>query len=259
MTTAAEVISALRLRWPDGEYVTLTEAPEDSMRAGRKIDMLAVACWASRNFAVDAVEVKVSMSDWTRELQNSGKADFWWRHSNRFWVAVPTAIAGKVRETLPAGWGLLACAPDTKPHVVVAGHYREAEPWSMSTVVGLLRASGNAGIGALDRARSAGYSEGREVGRREGATREAQRLREELDALKGRVAAFEAASGVRLDAWQGWPDQFNAEWAGKATRRVVGFIRDEETLADLIRRAQTKARSLADIAPTLIDAGEGAA
>lgn len=192
-TTADAVRECLTLRWPDGDYLHIAEAPQDSSRMGRKIDVLVVALWQSRGLERDAVEIKVSLSDWKREQGMAEKADFWWRHSHRFWVAVPASLAPKIRDDLPPGWGLLACTVGYPPKIVVKPAKREAEPLSWFCTVGVLRACADAGRNALFRAEQRGEQRGVERGKREaerGTSDDAlRRLRED-------VKAFEEASGV---------------------------------------------------------------
>lgn len=137
--TATDVRAALALRWPDSDYLSIEEAPQRSDRGGRKLDLLVVSLWRSRGLALDGVEIKVSASDWRRELGNGAKADFWWRHTNRFWVAVSAGLIETVKPELPPGWGLLSCSPDTAPVVAVRAKHREAEPLSWPTCVGLMQ------------------------------------------------------------------------------------------------------------------------
>jgi hypothetical protein len=196
--TAADVLTCLRVRWPDAEYLTIEEAPEDSSRSGRKIDLLVVSLWKSRGLELDGVEVKVSLGDWRRELERASKADFWWRHTHRFWIAAPLELAAKVRDELPETWGLLGCATGKKTKVVAKAPKRTAEPLSWSSCVGLMRAAAGAGINALHRARSAGYDQGVEVGEQRAArTSGVPHLRE----LRERVANFEARAGIKIDSY----------------------------------------------------------
>src|SRR3990167_5377151 len=99
--TSRDVLAGLHGRWPDDQYMFVEEAPQDSSRQGRKIDALVVSLWKSRGHELDAVEVKISASDWKRELDNPEKADWWFEHTNRYWIAVPTVLAAKVRAELP--------------------------------------------------------------------------------------------------------------------------------------------------------------
>jgi hypothetical protein len=218
---ADDVKACLRLRWPDEEYLHIEEAPTDSSRQGRKLDVLVVAFWQSRGLAVDGVEIKVSPSDWKRELTNPAKADFWWKHVNRFWVAVPAKIAERVKVDIPPTWGLLACEPGERPVVIVRAPHHDRAPLPWPTTVGLLRAASDAGVNALRRAehrgRDAGFKAGQERAERnspDGAAKAA------LDAMRERVSAFEAASG--LDISTTW----NAKAMGDAARLVHNEIRD---------------------------------
>ncbi len=202
--TAAEIRDALALRWPDSQYLSIREAPQDSSRMGRKIDVLVMSLWASRGFEREAVEIKVSYSDWTRERKEPEKADFWWRHAHRFWVAVPAELAPKIRPELPLGWGLLACAPGAAPKVVAKPDRHDATPLPPGTVIGILRAAADAGMNALSRAeargRLAGQKEGRLRAERESAD---GAVKAALEELRWKVAKFEEASGVSIaDEWR---------------------------------------------------------
>lgn len=168
---AAEVHDALHTRWPDSEYLTIPEAPDGPSRQGCKIDLLVVSLWASRHFELDAVEIKVSLHDWRRELANPNKSWFWRKHANRFWVAVPVALVSTVRQELPPGWGLLACASAgaQRTATVVQPVTTPADPLTWPQTVGLLRATADCGFGALLRAEERGYRAGRKAAEDEAA------------------------------------------------------------------------------------------
>lgn len=198
--TAETIIDSLALRWPDTEYLSVKEAPEFSDRGGRKIDLLVLSLWRSRGLGIDAVEIKVSMSDWRRELAKAQKADFWWRHSQRFWVAVPAGIADKVLAEIPEGWGLLACADGKAPKVISKPQVRAAEPLPWSSCVGVMRAAAACGISALQRAERKGREEGIRIGQ-ERAVRPDFTARQ-LEELRSQVKEFEEAAGVKIsDSW----------------------------------------------------------
>ena len=212
---AAEIREALHKRWPDGDYVVIEEAPLDPSRQGRKIDLVAISAWKSRGFAVDAVEIKVSMTDWRKELADIGKADGWWTHSDRFWLAVPSEMTAKVRDELPPAWGLLGVSAGVASVVVQAQrHGREPFTWSQS--IGLLRAAQDAGSGALQRAESRGFDRGHERGRAEG---ERESGVEALAELRAKVAAAEEATGIPIATWS------------NADRSVWGYVSRDDVLA----------------------------
>lgn len=57
--------------------------------------------------AVHGFEIKISRSDWLRELKTGGEKSVFWRaYCNYFWLVVPDASIVKPGE-LPEGWGLL--------------------------------------------------------------------------------------------------------------------------------------------------------
>lgn len=69
--TADEVRERLVARWPDDRYLHVYEAPTDSARQGSKIDVLVLSLWNSDKHEIDAVEVKVSYSDWCKEWRRT--------------------------------------------------------------------------------------------------------------------------------------------------------------------------------------------
>jgi hypothetical protein len=241
--TAVDIRACLMSRWPPADYVHIHEAPEDQTRMGRKIDLVVVSCWQSRGFEIEAVEIKVSVSDWRRELANMVKADFWWRHSHRFWIAVPKKIAATVALELPTTWGLLACTPEGS-EVVVKATKHEAVPLAWHTTVGLLRCAQAAGLAALRRERDRGAAEGLELGKRQAeVAADPTYARRDLEALRKVIHSFSVAAGDRLD-------QYNAEqygrivavgrkirvdpvWARHEAERIAGGYAD---LAAMVRK-----------------------
>lgn len=192
--TARDVIDVLaRRRWPDSDYLLIPEAPQTSGRQGRKIDLLVISLWASRGLERDAVEVKVSVADWHRELRNAEKADWWHQHTHRFWLATPAHLAPKVLDDLPTGWGLLSCAPDAVTVIERPKRRENPQEFTWPQTIGLMRAAADAGVGALQRAREEGRHAGEEAGR-------ARALREmgngSQDELRKKLERFEEITGL---------------------------------------------------------------
>jgi hypothetical protein len=248
---AAEVIAGLQHRWPDSEYLSIREAPQDSMRQGRKLDLLVVSLWSSRGHELDGVEVKVSIADWRKELKEAAKADWWYHRVHRFWIAVPEEICDKVREDLPPTWGLIsvreAGAGGAAASVIrVKAPKHDALPFSWNTTIGLLRAGADAGPRALAFARQQGETLGRTQAKAEfergTASGQAQR---QLEALRTAVREFEAASGIQLTSWAnarggtmvGEAAKMALDWSGNPTsarRNVASAISNlERSIADL--------------------------
>lgn len=66
---AEEVKARLVGRWPDDRYLHVYEAPTRHDRQGGAIDVLVLGLWPSLGLELDAVEVKVSYSDWKKEWE----------------------------------------------------------------------------------------------------------------------------------------------------------------------------------------------
>lgn len=207
--TAHDIRQALLGRWPDDKFLNIDEAPQSCDRGGRRIDRLVVSLWRSRGLELDAVEIKVSYSDWRTELKAIEKADFWFRHVHRFWIAAPADLAKKIKPEAPAPWGLLSCAEwegDTPGRVTVLKkpERHDAEPLPWSTTVGIMRASADAGSNALQRAEQAGYRRGEEdAKRRQENGFDKSRWQSLYEKQKRKIEALEEASGLDLsNEWE---------------------------------------------------------
>lgn len=242
--TAADVRASLALRWPDSEYLSIEEAPQGSDRGGRKLDLLVVSLWRSRGLQVDGVEIKVSLSDWKRELLNAEKADFWWRHTNRFWVAVPAKLVEGVKPDLPPGWGLLSCEPGAAPKIAVRPELRTAEPLSWATTVGVMRAAADSGLSALRRAEEEGRRRGFLEGQKDAIRRSQEGVaKKAYDELRAKVEEFEAASGLKIaDRWTRMDDLGLLVKIVQNEMRMPGWM--AESVGVAARRAAEQAEAL---------------
>lgn len=246
--TAPEILDTLALKWPDDTYIKIHEAPDAADRRGRKIDCLVISTWASRGFERDAVEIKVSVSDYTRELENPEKADWWWKHSHRFWIAAPAELADRIRPTLPSPWGLLAVEPGRTPAVAVKPEKHEPEPLPWGSVVGCMRASADFGYNAMRRAEDRGRAEGRKAAEAASQRNDLNiRTQEALERLQAKVRAYKEASGIDIEA------EWHAENLGKAValvRKAIhapdDFCKQIDTLADHLHRRADSTKDLAD-------------
>lgn len=78
--------------------------------ANRTFDAIAMDLWPSRGLSLHVFEVKVSRSDWLRELSEPAKAEDACKIADRFTVVAPV---GCVRDgELPPAWGLIEVTGD---------------------------------------------------------------------------------------------------------------------------------------------------
>ena len=104
----------------------------------RTADFIAVDTWASGKCAVHGAEVKVSRSDWLRELKDPAKSGAFTAWCTYWWLAVPRRdIVGDGE--LPPGWGLLSIREGRLVAAVTAPR-REAGPIPPESVASLLYA-----------------------------------------------------------------------------------------------------------------------
>lgn len=103
--TASLIRTALRRRYPASSWALLFEVG-DGTGAGKRraADAIAMSLWPSRGLFIEGVEIKISRSDWLRELKKPEKADSIANHCNAWWIAT---TPGVIRQDLPAGWGHL--------------------------------------------------------------------------------------------------------------------------------------------------------
>lgn len=110
----------------------------------RTADFVAVDTWASGKCAVHGVEVKVSRSDWLRELKDPAKSAPFMGWCTYWWLAVPRIGIGGVLDPgeLPPGWGLLVVQSSIVPKLIakVAAPRRDVGPVPPESMASLLYA-----------------------------------------------------------------------------------------------------------------------
>lgn len=106
--------------------------------AMRTADFVAQDLWSSDGYQLHGHEVKVSRSDWLRELADPAKAESIKRFCDRWWLVVPDARI--VKDDLPDMWGLLAIRSDGKLRAIKSAPRLHPEPHPATFRAALLRA-----------------------------------------------------------------------------------------------------------------------
>ena len=200
--TEARLLELLRRRHAaksgDGPEWAYLEHVRDraGFEATRTIDAMALGLWPSRGHELHAFEVKVSRSDWRRELADPAKAEAFCKLADRFWVVAPRGVVPV--DEVPETWGLLETHGTTTPTLRVTQAAPKLEPAtgravSRGFLACLLRAAGT-GLAfepdAITKAREEGRAKGvAEAGHRlpqlEAALRASHdRVSERADALR---------------------------------------------------------------------------
>jgi hypothetical protein len=166
----------------------------------RRADCIAMGLWPSRGIHLEGIEIKVSRSDWIAELKSPEKADAIGKYCDFWWLAVADETIVKDGE-LPANWGLLVL-DGTKLRCAKQAPKLEAEALDRGFVAALLRRAAE----AQDQVRAAAFAEGCEKGRADAPQvqeRDRSNAERDLEALRASLAAFELASGLTIDGWNG--------------------------------------------------------
>lgn len=104
--TSADIKKALLVHYaPPSHRVFFEVAADTGMKANRHIDALACGIWPSVGHEIAGIEIKVSRSDWKREMADPAKAQELMRFCNRWWLACPDGLI--TADEVPATWGIL--------------------------------------------------------------------------------------------------------------------------------------------------------
>lgn len=224
-----------------GEFAFMRQVRNDAgFDASRTFDAVAVHLWPSRGFVVEVIEVKVSRSDWLRELRDPAKAEAAHVVGDRFIIAAPAGIVK--HEELPPGWGLLEVTEKrvrmtVQPKTHTTG---KRETFRAGFVIAMLRAAGAAAVETPS---------DREVRRRvDEKVREleqnyAGRLERDRQAERSRAElalAFASASGVYLHH----PDHAREE--GRRVRAALNADRDRHALVSALRNQRDRLDRMID-------------
>jgi hypothetical protein len=190
-----ELMTLLRERYPKAEYAFFTEVANGTgSHANRHADALAMSLWPSRGLYLTGFELKVSRTDWLKELKNPAKADSIARYCDYWFLVVSSEDIVQPGE-LPQTWGLLSPSAG-KLKVKVQASKLEPQPLSVPFIAALFR-SAQAQItkeAELERVRTQEYRRGYEEGHKSRSY--------EVDRLRLTIEKFEREAGVSLDEWR---------------------------------------------------------
>lgn len=252
--TADAVLAAVEKRFPPPAYVTLPQVRNGtgySRRTTRTADAIVASVWPSRGLHFTGIEIKVSRSDWMREIADLGKAAEIQRFCHYWYVAAPAGLiqAAEVPET----WGLIECDARGSRYTKEAPTLK-ASPPDMLFVCAVLRAAADAHAAHFHKAIPVAEVEKRIEEQIERRTDEKHRnLNRQVEQLRTTISEFEKASGVSLArAWDGghigWAVKVALECNGDSARSAVQCLQQHaKRVADQLERA------LNDISPSADD------
>lgn len=196
--TAEDVVRALRAKHAGDAWAFLCEVRNETgfARKARTADAIAMSLWPSRGLELHGFEIKVSRTDWQKELAEPAKAEAIARFCDRWWLAVSDEAIVREGE-LPPTWGLLVRRGD-KLVATKQAPKLTAQPWERGFIASLLRAASEqlTPEAEIERARVAAYDEGVQAQR--------EHARHYATELEKTVAEFEKESGLKLTEHRSW-------------------------------------------------------
>lgn len=201
----------------------------------RTADAIAMSVWPSRGLHLYGFEVKVSRSDWLKELRTPEKADEICAFCDFWYVVVGDPWIVQEGE-LPPTWGLIVPASKDKLCVKKEAPKLQPKPIDAYLLASILR-----NVATSHVHRSDILTEINEA-RKEGEARargEIASIQHQLDYAQKAIDEFEKASGVRISSW-------NANEVGAAVKLVM-----ESDLAGLKRHLESFAKRCGEMSGDL--------
>lgn len=246
------VMQALRERYAPPAYAFLEQVANGTGSNGsRWSDALAMSLYPSRGLDLIGFEVKVSRTDWQKELAEPAKAEAVAKYCNQ-WMLV-AGDASIVREhELPAPWGLMVFS-NGKLRVVKGPKRLEAQPIDRKFLAALLR-------------RVAEWRPGsREINAAVDAAVLAEKTRADANQAVARKAAerrnVEATDHMRhVNSVLGIDVRYVGARELERLRRAADFLRDRETdfkaeTMNYVRRLRAAADAI-ELGAAGIDGGD---
>lgn len=209
--TSGYIYEQLRIRYPNttnskGQWATAAEVRNFTGYGNnvRSCDFLAMSCWPSKGLHLHGHEVKVSRSDWLKEIQDVSKAGAFAQYCHYWWIVAPKGLV-KLDE-LPATWGLLHCTAKTMLRVARPATLNESAAIDWDFFASVLRAVVDQSEmkREVDKAYQKGYRSGCEdTNKRRDGNSQSDLLRfKQLAEYHDRaIKTFELKSGIRLTDW----------------------------------------------------------
>lgn len=105
--TAKDILFLLRQKYLDSrEWVVASEVQRTTGASDRRYDFVALNCYASQNYKVEVVEIKVSKADLRRELEEPEKHNVLFDDIDYYSLAAPDKVIDL--DIIPKKWGVYA-------------------------------------------------------------------------------------------------------------------------------------------------------
>ena len=239
--TEATILSLLRTRYPLPSFAFIPAVPNGtSGNKTRTADAFAMGCWRSVGVELQGFEIKVSRSDWRREIQKPEKSAAFAPYVHRWWIAAPKGVVELTE--MPAEWGLMTTtgsaltvqkaasrlAPLDLPHTLLASILRR---WAETD---------EAAKEQQRRVREA-YEQGVDDGKARN-NHTSEHMQQCMDKLTASVSKFQVASGVSISG-------FDWENTAQKIRRLLAIEKADAAIEASRQRLLQAVAALEKVLP----------
>lgn len=233
----------LEKRCPPPEWALMQEVAPATGGGTRYADAIAVNLWRSRGHAIHGFEVKVSRSDWQRELKDPAKAEPLYRYCDHWWIVAPAGVV-KPGE-LPPTWGLLRLTASGLIQEVAAP-LLQAQPIDRTFFASLMRRGHEQIEQIADRKQRLAIQQARaEIDNR--IEHEVKSRSRELEEWRKHAERLKAATGLEFSSYAGPPIEviqlaqrlsgLKGYKGGGSLQRLVDLAEQLDTAAKTVREA----------------------
>lgn len=247
--TAANMRDRIRARYAGDQWAVMFEVRNTAgFAADRSADAIAMNMWPSKGLALHGFEIKVSRSDWLRELKQPRKAEAFEHFCDYWWIVAPRGVVN-VNE-LPTNWGLYEDYGDSLKVVVKATQNGKPEPLSRGFIAAMFRRVTQADEGEVERRVAEGVAEAKEQ-REARFEAEVKRRTRDVDTLREKIATIERVSGININGWT------NNEAIGRAVGLVhrLGITETHTMIRNAKDAAERFAQQIDEALPPASDNG----
>lgn len=215
-TRSADIEVALRKRWPAEAFALIFQVPNGTgSHKSRTADALVFGLWPSRGLDIEGVEIKVSRSDWRKEIEDPTKAATFSKHCHRWWIAAPPGVVESGE--LPPQWGLLELKRGVLRQTVEAPR-TEPEPIPHRMWCAVMRSVQNNELAAVNAERRA-LEQAAEA-------KALQKYEDRLTSLNSAIEEFKDVTGI---------DVRYSKYRLDELKRALEFIAEGRTHENVLR------------------------
>lgn len=235
-----EVNAALRRYYPTAEYALMFEVGNTTgAGVSRHADAVAMNLWPSRGLLIEGIEVKVSRSDWLREIKNPEKAEAIAQYCDKWWIVAPEGIVQT--QEIPALWGYMSVNDKGAIRVVKQAPQKskdEVSALNRGFVAAMLRRASEADAAVVEKLVSQGVAK-RLANMQAEIDKEVERRSRVHGAVEERLAKLKEA-GLYLEGhWTDVDEIVRSYKLGKSLRMGYAIGGLKHKADDLIKVAET--------------------